>query len=232
MLSYDELFELVTKRRSVRKFKPDMVSDELINKILDVARQAPSGANHQPWEFIVIKDKALKDQIVSIVQDGLRWNQQLEDTREEEMQHPSKFHPVEALGFKDAPVFILVLGDPRTRQAQVLAAQLERQSFISSLSNAFIYMHLAATALGLGSQWVSAAHASLAAARIKKVLDIPEGYDIFDLFVLGYPDQTPKPRRVRELPELIHRNKFDRSKSRSDEEVKRFARQLQVDRKT
>ena len=81
MLSYDELFELVTKRRSVRKFKPDMVSDELINKILDVARQAPSGANHQPWEFIVIKDKALKDQIVSIVQDGLRWNQQLEDTR-------------------------------------------------------------------------------------------------------------------------------------------------------
>ncbi len=230
MVRIDELLDLVKKRRSIRKFKPDMVPDELINRILDVARWAPSSANHQPWEFIVVKDETLKQKIVAIVQDALRDNQRLEDTREEGMQHPSKFHPVEELGFKDAPVFILLVSDPRTRQAQVLAAQQGRQSYISSLANAFLYMHLAATTLGLGSQWVSACYSPIAQARIKKEVKIPKVYEIYDMFVLGYPDQTPPPRRVRNLEEILHRNYYDMSKFRSDEEVKKFARSLQMDR--
>ena len=51
-MDYDSLLELVKNRRSIRKFKTDPVSDEHIDKILEVARQAPSGLNSQPWEFI------------------------------------------------------------------------------------------------------------------------------------------------------------------------------------
>ena len=231
MLPYDDLHDLVQKRRSIRKFKPEMVPDELINKILDVARWAPSGANHQPWEFIVVKDRALKDKIVAIVQEALRGNQKLEFTRDKDMQHPSSTHPVEELGFKDAPVFIVVVGDPRARQAQVLAAQQESHSYIASLANAFIYMHLAATSLGLGSQWLSASHQTLAQAQIKKELGIPENYNIFDVFVLGYADQSPSPRKVRELKEIVHQNRYEMSKFRSAEEVKKFAQEIQSARK-
>lgn len=228
MLDYEGLLELVKKRRSIRKFKPEMVPDELINKILDVARWAPSGANHQPWEFIVIKDKTVKDKIVAIVHESLRNNQKLEKTRETDMQHPSSTRPVEELGFSSGPVFIIVVGDPRTRQAQVMAAQLEQNSYISSMANAFLYMHLAATSLGLGSQWLSSSHQALAQARIKQELGIPSGYNIYDMFVLGYPDHSPKPRRVRELKEIVHHDHYDMSKHRSDEEIKKFARELQI----
>ena len=231
MLDYADLLELVKKRRSIRKFKPDMVPDEMVNKILDAARWAPSGANHQPWEFIVIKDKVVKDKISAILLDVLRNNQKLESTREKDLQHPASSVPVEKLGFKDAPVFIIAVGDPRTRQAQVLAAQQEQNSYVSSMSNAFIYMHLAATSLGLGSQWLSTSHQYLAQALIKQSLGIPRGYDLYDMFVLGYPDQSPRPRKVRDLGEIVHRDHYDMSKYRSDEQVKNFARDIQMARK-
>jgi len=223
MLDYEDLLELVKKRRSIRNFKPDRVTDEVINKILEVARWAPSGANHQPWEFIVIKDRAIKDRVVAIVQDSMRGVKKMELTREKDLQHPGPLRPVEEAHFKDAPVFIIVVGDPRTRQAQVLEALQSPKSYISSLANAFLYMHLAATALGLGSQWVSTSSQPLPQALIKQELGIPEGYDMYDLFVLGYPDHTPGPRIVRELGEIVHQNHYEISKYRSDAEVKELA---------
>ncbi len=57
---YECLLDLVKKRRTVRQFKPDPVPDEYITKILEVARWAPSGFHTQPWEFVVIKEKAVK----------------------------------------------------------------------------------------------------------------------------------------------------------------------------
>ncbi|NIO09243.1 MAG: nitroreductase family protein, partial [Deltaproteobacteria bacterium] len=54
MLTIDELMELTKNRRSIRGFQKDRdVSDEVIRKILDIARWAPSGGNGQPWEFVV-----------------------------------------------------------------------------------------------------------------------------------------------------------------------------------
>lgn len=58
-----DVFEVVEKRRSIRKFKPDPISDEHLIKILKTAHQAPSGGNRQPWKFIVIKDAERKRDI-------------------------------------------------------------------------------------------------------------------------------------------------------------------------
>lgn len=57
------LSELVWKRKSVRSFKPDEVSIDKLNRLLDAARAAPSGGNCQPWYFYVVKDTAIKKQI-------------------------------------------------------------------------------------------------------------------------------------------------------------------------
>ncbi len=60
-----EFMDVISKRRSIRKYKPDAVSDEDINYVLESARLAPSWANSQCWKFIVIKDKKIKDDLAT-----------------------------------------------------------------------------------------------------------------------------------------------------------------------
>lgn len=55
--------ELIRKRKSIRHFKDKDVEKELIYEIVESARWAPSGLNNQPWKFIIVKDKAIKEQI-------------------------------------------------------------------------------------------------------------------------------------------------------------------------
>ncbi|NPA98797.1 MAG: nitroreductase family protein [Crenarchaeota archaeon] len=61
--SPDELIEFLRSRRSIRRFKKEKVPMDLIKKILDVARYAPSAHNSQPWRFIVIDDRELLDKL-------------------------------------------------------------------------------------------------------------------------------------------------------------------------
>ena len=61
------ILELIKSRRSTRRFKPDTVSDEDLNAVLEAARWAPSGENAQPWKFIVIKNKELMNKIVELL---------------------------------------------------------------------------------------------------------------------------------------------------------------------
>ena len=49
----NSVYDSIYKRRSIRKYKSDMLPKEQIEKILDVARVAPSGKNRQPWKFLV-----------------------------------------------------------------------------------------------------------------------------------------------------------------------------------
>ena len=56
----------ILSRRSIRKFLDKPVSDEQITAILRAAMSAPSAANLQPWEFIVVKDKELLSQVPEI----------------------------------------------------------------------------------------------------------------------------------------------------------------------
>ena len=51
------LLTVIKKRRSVRVYKAGKVSDKQLEAILEAARWAPSGANTQPWEFVVTRDK-------------------------------------------------------------------------------------------------------------------------------------------------------------------------------
>ena len=61
--TYDMLLNLVKTRMSVRKFRPDPIPEDTVSKILEVARWAMSGANSQPWEFIVVTDPEIKKQL-------------------------------------------------------------------------------------------------------------------------------------------------------------------------
>ena len=223
-MDYEDLLNLVKARRSIRSFKTDPIPDEYVEKIIEAARWAPSGANSQPWEFIVVKDKEIKDKIVNIVHEHSEYGRKVELTREEDLRFPSASSPAREPGYRNAPVFIILCGDPRTKEAYPLLTMLTRgdSHFASSLASAFLYMTLAATTLGLGSQWVSATGHPFVKCLLKELLGIPQKLEIYDMMALGYPAHQPKKRPVRERVEMVHDGRYDKAKYRSDEEIRNF----------
>ena len=67
--------DIIMSRRSVRKYKPKMVPGEVLKRILEAGRYAPSAANKQPWHFIVVTDSEIKDELSK----G-KWNSFIKDS--------------------------------------------------------------------------------------------------------------------------------------------------------
>ena len=62
--------ELAKRRKSVRKFKPDKFDMEVIIECIDVAKEAPSGSNAQPWYFVIVKDEEVKRKLREVCENG------------------------------------------------------------------------------------------------------------------------------------------------------------------
>jgi len=58
------VLEVIRKRKSVRKYKPDPIPDDVLLRVLEAARLAPSAKNLQPWKFIIVKDEKIKEKLV------------------------------------------------------------------------------------------------------------------------------------------------------------------------
>ncbi|MBI4296110.1 MAG: nitroreductase family protein [Chloroflexi bacterium] len=221
-MDYESLLQLVRQRRSVRRFKPDAVSDEYVEKILDVARLAPSGNNSQPWEFIVVKKPEIRQKIAA----KIRASYTVTYVREAERKRaPGEVGMVwTPHGYMSAQVFIILCGDTRMRASWAAGSASERvtQAINSSLTCAFVYMALAVTSLGLGCQWVSAIANPDNETFAKDLLGVPEELKFYAMLAIGYPDVKPAPRLVRPKPEMVQYDYFDRGKLRTAQQVKDF----------
>jgi len=224
----NEFIEVVKRRRSIRRFKPDPIPEGSVETILETARWAMSGANGQPWEFVVVSDK---ETIVKIAEINIELSRKrlcvIEDTRKEELRHPMfrRFNP-KLPGWKDAPVLIAVCGDLRTYQATVLATHFYQgeggfgATYLKNMANPTQLICLTAASLGIGSQWVSV---NFGWERpVKTLLDLPEELVIHTLVPLGYPTYDPIPSYRREFSEIVHYGKYDHSKYRTDEDIQEF----------
>ncbi len=221
-MDIDGLLELLRKRRSVREFKPDPVPDECIEKILEAGRWAMSGANGQPWEFILLKEKETIREIERIHTAFFRQAMNtLELTRIEEIRQPTIFRSLAGVlpGFRDAPVIIAILGDLRMVQASVIGAAVYHGNMPvqMGIANACQLMHVAAAAQGLGSQWLTIG--PVFEGEFRKFLGVPEVFTIQMMMPLGYPKQEPKPGFRRSLKEMVHRERYDMSKFRSNQDI-------------
>ena len=213
-----ELHQLVQQRRSIRGYDASReVSDETIRTILDCARWAPSGGNAQPWEFIVVRDRAVRQKI------GDYYLKQMEQKREMDLAVRGTAK-MTGDGFRHAPVHIIILGDPRVKEAYPIRTKLEKAEshFITGLANATLLIHLAVTAMGLASQYVSDANSPYLETMLKALLGIPEPLRIYHLVPIGYANSAVAAPPRRGLDELIHRERYDMSKFRSDEQMMGF----------
>lgn len=218
-MDYDSFLELVKARRSYWEFNSNPVPDGFIEKIVDAARWAPSGFNSQPWEFVVIKDQSLKDGIVDILAST-------GPPRPGNDSPPPEPKPgmKDPMGFKTAPIFIILFGDPRVRNYGPPGLQHNDKKWmeilISSLAIPYQYMHMAATSLGLASKWVSGVAMPGADPKIKKLLGVPDEFVVYDMMALGYSDFEPKPKKMRELKEILHYDKCSEGDFRTEEQIK------------
>ena len=67
-----EFYDVIKKRKSIRKYKSDPIPDDVLNRILDAGRIAPSAKNIQPWHFVVIKDPEMKKKVAEASR-GQHW---------------------------------------------------------------------------------------------------------------------------------------------------------------
>jgi len=215
MMDYDGFLELTKTRRSIRQFQTNSIPDGYVEKIIEAARWAPSGFHTQPWEFVIIKKKELRDKISDVIAPPIPLTQV---SGESGTQKSSKRDH-----FRNAPVFIILLGDWRAKVGLPGNAQGQEKSvdniFCSSLASAFLYMHLAAAALGLASCWVSAASRPEPQRKIKELLGIPEVLRFYDMMAVGYGAQLPIPKILRKWEDIVHYDACGEKDFRTDEEV-------------
>jgi len=161
------MLDMIKTRRSVRKFKPDRITNDLIDKILEAGRWAPSGLNNQAWRFAVVTDK----QTITAIS-GLT--------------HYAKIVlAAQAL----IPVFL--------DTARSYHREKDIQSIGACLQNMLLEIH----ALGLGAVWLGEIIKSN--EQIKKILRLPDELELMAVIALGYPDETPRATKRKELKELV-----------------------------
>jgi nitroreductase len=227
-MDYDSFLELAKARRSIRRFKPAPIPDEYVDKIIEAARLAPSGYNTQPWDFVVVKDKKIKDSIAQWV--GKYWAAALEMEETREFGQKQGDYPWRDtdMDFRIAPVYIILYGDTRAKVGLPMFIRyyphMRESIYNSSLANAFMYMLLAATTLGLATQWISLIAEPYVSCMVKNLLGIPGELEPYDMLVLGYPAYTPRPKLLRARDKMVHYDHCRKEDFRTDEEVNDFAR--------
>jgi len=232
-MDYNSFLELAKSRRTIRRFRPDPVPDEDVARIIEAARWAPSGYNLQPWEFVIIKDRKLKDTIVQWVRDYHKLIMKTESARESWQRVPQRPSQDPEWDYRNAPVFILLLGDTRTLKGLPTAmrydAERRQTIFNSSLANAYLYMALAATTLGLANEWVSSVATAYPHCLVKDLLGIPPELEIYDMMALGYPAYRLNSRKLmRDKTKMVHHDNCGPADFRTDAEVNDFIKKARI----
>jgi len=207
---YDALMEVVRSRMTVRAFDPaGTVPREHYEMILEAARHSPSGANAQPWHFIVITDQELKRKITEYFRDEQVARARLK----------MKFPTPDYRGLATAPGMIVIASDFRwVRAFPVLndGSELDRmykqnaeRILLQSVAAATMSAHLAAAALGYNVWWVTAIGQEKAQTAMKPLLGIPEELSVLDIMCFGAPAKPPYKRWKKSLGEIVNWNRFD-----------------------
>lgn len=220
MTAGNELFQdVIRKRRSVRKFEAGrQVDKDVLARIVDCGRWAPSGANVQCFEFIVVDDPVVRDQVTDVF---LRQAQRLVD-------HAKGFPAVKKTYLANTVAIIVVLGDPRwkvcfpqpsaeTMKDEYLANN--ESIFLCSLGAAIQNVQLGVAAEGLTSAWLSGGGEDETNKDLAALLNYPDWMRAYGTIPIGYPVATQNERYRRPLEQCLHWNGYQAKQYRTHEQV-------------
>jgi nitroreductase len=190
-----DFFETVRKRRSVCQFSDQPVANKDIMAMLEAAILAPSATNEQPWYFIVIRDKSLKEamrDVVNAIVEAVTesTNDKLRKKRLAWMQSYSTH-------FADAPVAIAALARPWVGGGYSESTNPARRDLaLESVAMAVAHFQLAATALGYSSCFASSP-AEFAREEIEAILHVEKPWFLVGIISLGIAAKRSGKRPAR-----------------------------------
>lgn len=208
----DEFLKILSSRRSIRSFKSDPVPDEAISAIIKAGAWAPSSANSQPWDIVVVKSEETKQLIQESIKRII--------ARMKELREFPFLETFTAHYMLEAPVQLVICGDPRFKYVSMMHQvddQIEEFALWGSVSMAIQNMLLAAHAQGLGSVVFTNFYPS----EVKKILKVPDPLKVVCILPVGYPRGVKNPPKRRDLKEFTHVESFDIGKIRSDELIEK-----------
>jgi len=189
-----ELLDLMKSRRSIRKYRKDPVPLDKIYKISEAGRYAPSGANRQPWIYILVTDNKLKEEIRKEAEEVERnfhkkASDQLKKWFEKQQITPEKSFLTEA------PALIVVAGFTK-------APYWLQSTWIS-----IAYILLSAASENLGTLTYTPSPTTF----LNKLLNIPEDYRPVAILPIGHPAERPSPetRSRKPLEQIVYQNRYD-----------------------
>jgi nitroreductase len=178
-----DLMDAIKRRRSARKYKPDPVPEETLEKVMEAVRWAPSWANTQCWKVIVVKDPKVRSELSAAL---------------------SKGNPALS-SISEAPLLLILCGtkgisgyykgQPRTVKGDWLM-------FDTGL--AMENLCLAAHSLGLGTVIVG----NFDHQRVAEILGVPQSVEVVAMTPLGYPASEAAPPRRKEISEFVFYEKY------------------------
>jgi nitroreductase len=206
----DELVKLMQRRRSVRVYKTGKVSNQQLETILEAARWAPSGANTQPWEFVVTRDRKKMKRVREIYSN--EWKQR-------KLEDPIHYKGLKKDYVGDVSVLVLVCGDPRTKQVYLTTRQAadREKLFQASVANAVQQMMLAAANMNLGTVWVSVREE--VEADLRALFEVPQALRLLWIVPIGHARSWPKAKPRRPIAAFTHLEVYDPKKIRRESDI-------------
>lgn len=198
------LEEAMTTQRAIRRLKPDPVDDALVLRLIELALKAPTGSNGQNWEFVVVRDRAVKHRLAQL--NRVSWGVygrlgKLAARKDPAMRRTLKAVQYQADHFEDVPVVIVAcLRGPR------IPLPVAQSSYYGSIYPSVQNLLLAARAAGLGAALITLPLWSTFLAR--RALGLPYGVQPCAVVPLGWPKGRYGPTTRRSVGELVHLDRY------------------------
>ena len=171
--------EIITRRRSIRDFLDIPIEKDKLMLCLEAARLAPSASNSQPWKFIVVDDKALKNSLCDAAFGGLFWFNSF---------------------CKTAPIIVVLIAEQSRFITRIGGYIKDIHYNLVDIGIAGEHFVLQAEELGLGTCWIGWFNEN----RVKSTLAIPENKRVAMLIAVGYSKQDKiSTKQIREPVERI-----------------------------
>lgn len=223
-LSTQEFTDLIRSWRPIYDYEDEAVGLDVVRDLVDTAIWAPSGANAQPWEYILIEDDRRKSTIADAVREDRAYKRQVDPSYN--LDDPSPFIHVPPTAFESAPAVLAVVGNRHLEKLWPQVPDGSRQKlFRHSMTASITAFQYAAASTDVGSAWLTPT--SLGDRRIREVIEAPPWFEVGCVTPLGHFADEGK-REVR-LPLDVkrHENGIDSDRITSTEKIEATAPRFQ-----
>ena len=225
-LDYDNFLEIIKRRRSVRRFeKGKKVERETLMKIAEAGRWAPTGANAQCWDLVIVDEPETRQGVLDVF---LRQSQRLVDHAKgfpAGQENLSRQHGCDLrYSWRRAVQGLFSTGHDGGMGARNEANN--ERIFLASLGAAIQNIQLAVTACGLTSAWLSGGGEDKTNEELAALLGYPPFLSAIGTVPIGYPEKDVSRRYRRPLKQIVHWNHYETQKLRPDAMIEHYVSEV------